>query len=436
MSMKTVSIALLQLQAYDRYEFSESWPGVLEEVGRVASQHINVIVLPEVTIPGYVIGTAPLDLTVISDAVARLQALCDLHGCVIVAGLAQADPDGAHGLRNSAVVLCPHRSAQYSSKRFLWHFDNLWFDRGNDLDPIDTPFGKLGIIVCADGRIPIIARTLVERGAELLVVVTAWVTSGRDPELLENIQADLLARVRAWENAIPIVVANKVGSEFESVLYCGKSQAVAADGTMIACASQHSPETVIVELALDSRPAPVRSIPLALAPPQYAERTAIRIAVTRRLTTEQRKVADWCDVDIVISADALPQQTTVLPLLPGNLAGIVLPDDALRDPGYLVDVRLAGYDFFIWQPQTVAAPWIMPLARTRAIELRAYIVVFVSAERLAVIDPQGSIVAGSTAALRMPQFVFDPAQTLATTIVPHTDITQGLAWVRAQQRAS
>ena len=55
---------------------------------------------------------------------------------------------------------------------------------------------------------------------------TAWVTSGRDPGALENVQADLLARVRAYENGVPFVAANKCGVELGIALYCGKSQIV------------------------------------------------------------------------------------------------------------------------------------------------------------------------------------------------------------------
>ena len=52
----------------------------------------------------------------------------------------------------------------------------------------------LGVLVCADGRLPTIARALVDARGRIFVMPTAWVTSGRDPHSLENVQADLLAR--------------------------------------------------------------------------------------------------------------------------------------------------------------------------------------------------------------------------------------------------
>jgi predicted amidohydrolase len=162
-------------------------------------------------------------------------------GATIVYGGARA---GERGLANSACVATADGVVGYADKCFLWHFDRRWFRAGNALEPVDTPLGRLGVFVCADGRIPTIASTLVEKGAEILVMPTAWVSSGRDPGALENLQADLMIPVRARENGVPLVAANKVGVEARSVAYCGKSPIVAADGTVVARGSQDGEEIV------------------------------------------------------------------------------------------------------------------------------------------------------------------------------------------------
>ena len=94
--------------------------------------------------------------------------------------------------RERAYVVTARGIAGYADKCFLWHFDRRWFTAGDAVEPIDTPAGRLGVFVCADGRIPTIGSALVDRGAEILVMPTAWVTSGRDPHALENLQADLM----------------------------------------------------------------------------------------------------------------------------------------------------------------------------------------------------------------------------------------------------
>ncbi len=160
---------------------------------------------------------------------------------------------------------------------------------GEALEPVDTPAGRLGVFVCADGRIPTIASTLVARGAR---------DPGRSdrlgdaaaatPHALENLQADLMIPVRARENGVPLVVANKVGVEARSVAYCGKSQIVAADGTVVALAPQDEATTLTATVAIGppivdarrrsrrrSRGSPARRCP-----------TSLRIAIALRADPE------------------------------------------------------------------------------------------------------------------------------------------------------
>src|SRR3989304_4331510 len=80
-----------------------------------------------------------------------------------------------------------------------------------------TSIGCLGLMICADGRLPEIARTLALRGAQLIVNPTAWVSTARDRRLLTNPQYEYMIPVRALENGVWIASANKVGTEEESI---------------------------------------------------------------------------------------------------------------------------------------------------------------------------------------------------------------------------
>ncbi len=192
----------------------------------------------------------------IAAALGECRALARDHEAVVVVGCARREGERVF---NSAVIIDVDGCvAGVADKHFLWHFDRQWFTPGERLQPVKTAIGTIGALVCADGRIPTIARALVDRGAELLVMPTAWVTSGRDPHNLENVQADLLARVRARENDVPFVAANKCGVELGCVAYCGKSQIVHADGTVAAIASQDREETISAGIELRT-PRPQRA---------------------------------------------------------------------------------------------------------------------------------------------------------------------------------
>jgi predicted amidohydrolase len=413
-------VAVVQTRAHDRAGFAERWPALLARIAAAAESGARLIVVPEGTVPAYVIGTEPVDAGQLEAAAQDVIAVAARSGATVVYGGVRA---GDHGLVNSAYVVTPAGIAGYADKCFLWHFDRRWFTPGTALEPVDTPVGRLGIFICADGRIPTIPRTLVARGAQILVVPTAWVTSGRDPHVLENLQADLMIAVRARENGVPLVAANKVGVEARSVAYCGKSQIVAADGTVVALASQNEEATLHATVAMGP---PI--VDLAPEPPPVARLAgdpladALRIAIASHADPQLRALAATADAGLVIDPHALPASADVA----------VADDEAMLDPRALVAPRLAGVRLFVWRTSTssaqaIDAQWIVPFARTRAAELRAYVVVFDSPRRRAfAVDPDGVVACGTFGDFELAAFSFDRARTDAWRVAPATDVREGL----------
>jgi predicted amidohydrolase len=309
-------------------------------------------------------------------------------------------------------------------------------------------------LVCADGRIPTIAATLVERGAQLLVMPTAWVTSGRDPGALENVQADLMANVRARENGVPFVVANKCGVELESVAYCGKSAIVDADGAFVARADETHEDVVFGEVTLAPHDrAARRARAHALAVPEIAgERERARIAFTSALAPAAIErfaaLAADADCDLVVARGAATAATQPPVVRVGaDVAGThvvcagvacAIADDAtMHDPRGLVDARLAGTDFVVWCADAAGdADWRVRIARTRAAELRVFVLVFVGeTDRAFVVDPDGIVGAGTFGDFRMASFAYDRARTRATLVAPTTDVFAGLRAAEAIRAA-
>src|SRR5579862_3208334 len=269
------SVTALQLQAHDRDAFARCVDSVLEATRRAAAAS-DLVVLPEGTFPAYVLGERSIDDGAVNEAVGRVREIAQRSRTVIVVGVA-APVDGE--LRNAALVIDADGSlAGRADKLFLWHFDRRWFAAGERIEPIATAIGALGVLICADGRLPTISRALVDRGARLLVMPTAWVTSGGEPAALENVQADLLARVRAYENGVPFVAANKCGVELGMVAYCGKSQIVDANGDVIAFADQREPGIVRATVAAES-PRPHRST-APNPPPREVAARSMRLAIS------------------------------------------------------------------------------------------------------------------------------------------------------------
>jgi predicted amidohydrolase len=422
-SARPRSVAALQLHAHDRADFSERWPHILARIAHAADNGADLIIVPEGTVPAYVIGTHALDPRILDAAAQDVIAIAQRSGATIVYGGARYDEEQ---VVNSAYVVTADGIIGTADKCFLWHFDRRWFRAGTALEPIDTPAGRLGVFVCADGRIPTISSTLVDRGAEILVLPTAWVTSGRDPAVLENLQADLMVNVRARENGVPLVAANKVGIEARSVAYCGKSAIIDAEGTFVARASQNEETTLQAHIAVGPsivKRNPTPNVARGSGMPVLTE--SVRIAITpTRSDIPLHELARLADADFIIDPHMHSQWPDVA----------IVQDEAMLDPRALIAPRLDGTRLFIWHA-SIDPAWLIPFARTRAAELRAYIVVLDTRDaRAFAVDPDGTILCGTFGTFEIAAFAFDRRKTDAWTVAPHTDIKAGLLAVEAMQQ--
>ncbi len=446
MSLPKIPVACVQAGAHNREDFDSVWPHLVSLVDEAGERGARLVVLPEATVPAYVLGTEPVPLEQIARAFADMSALAQRHAAVIVYGGAKI-VDGR--TFNAATCIGPDgRELGYAAKQFLWHFDRRWFAPGETLQPIETPLGTLGLLVCADGRIPTIASTLVDRGATMLVMPTAWVTSGRDPNALENIQADLFANVRARENGVPFVVANKSGVERASVAYCGKSAIIDGAGAFVARGSERDEEIVFGEVspvvprgrsprtlaarellarnARDAADAPAARARIAFARPDARDIAGLAASAAHAdcdllIASGPSAGAAAGDSVVIVSADDTNRIVT--------RAGVrfaVVTDDTFLDPEGLVAARMHGVDVFVWLTQDRDG-WATRFARTRAAELRAFVIVFDAEHgRSFVVDPDATVLAGTFDDFAMAAFVYDRVRSQATTVAPTTDVMAGL----------
>lgn len=420
MNRRRVNVSAIQLLAHDRAVLPQTWPKIAQRITDAARGGAQLVVLPEGTLPAYVLGRRAFEEAEIAEALTECGRLARDLGIVLVVGAARVHEGRVY---NSAIVYdTGGERAGSADKHFLWHFDRQWFAPAEKIAPVQTSLGRLGVLICADGRIPTIARTLVDRGAEILVMPTAWVTSGRDPQSLENIQADLLARIRARENGVPFVAANKCGVERECVAYCGKSQIVLADGTLAGIASQNDPDTVSAEIEIGGAQ-PRRTSDIRMPAGASRDDRTLRLAIsTDESFAGDAELAEILEASAILTPATAAERTACV------------SDNVVFDPGGLAAYRLAGVDLAAWTTQ-VSDEWQIAFARARAVELRIYVVVFdVKAARAYAVDPDGQIVCGTFDDYKVASFTFDPARTRQTLVAPGTDVLAGLERAHAHAR--
>ena len=100
--------------------------------------------------------------------------------------------------------------------------ENKHFTPGKEIAVIDTHLGKIGLLICYDLRFPEIARCLMLKGAEILVISAAWP--------LERIEHwRILLRARAIENQLFVIAANASGIQ-NKIKMGGHSAVISPDG--------------------------------------------------------------------------------------------------------------------------------------------------------------------------------------------------------------
>ena len=129
------------------------------------------------------------------------------HGVVICAGSIPVRVEDG-GYRNRCFLFDADGRGDFQDKLQMTRFEKeQWFiARGDALRVFDTAVGRLGIAICYDVEFPLIARALVERGADVLLVPSCTDT------LAGYWRVRIGAQARALENQCYVVQAPTVGS--------------------------------------------------------------------------------------------------------------------------------------------------------------------------------------------------------------------------------
>jgi predicted amidohydrolase len=276
---RTARIALLQLRAFDVEDAEVSLRHTLDMIDEAARARPDVIVMPEMTYPAYFLGRADLAVPGVrpaSEVAGLFAAKAREHGVYIAAGMALGAAEFraaggvaaecAAGFVNAAMLFGRDGGiAGRYAKSFLWHFDQRWFAPGDAYPVFDTDAGRIGMLVCADGRMPEIARSLAVGGAQIILDLTAWVSGARREQDLTSAQRAYLMQTRALENGVWIAAADKVGVEAQSIVYCGGSCVIDPNGRYVAQLGPTGEGILVHDVPVeDARP------PVARRPELYA----------------------------------------------------------------------------------------------------------------------------------------------------------------------
>lgn len=210
-------------------------------IDEARARDVDLLVLPEAALGGYVesLGGEDVEPPPAFDRDGpELRRVMELAGDMTVCvGFCE---DGGDGTRYNAAACVSgdglhgvHRKVHLPLRE-----DRVTTASTEPLAAIDTPVGRIGMLICYDKAFPEAARTLALDGAEILCFLSAWPCSATNAaERLEDDRqwrrSELWDRARAAENSLYVASANQTGT-FGKLQFLGGARVVGPGGDPIA----------------------------------------------------------------------------------------------------------------------------------------------------------------------------------------------------------
>jgi predicted amidohydrolase len=180
----------------------------------VRTHEADLVVFPECATTGYFVGDRGQELAEPADGPTnvRLARLAAALGAHLAVGVIERDREQ---LYDALALFAPERGlvAMYR-KVHLFSGEKALFTPGDRPMLVDTALGRLGLTICYDLMFPEYVRGLVLGGAELIVNGTDWITDDWQAEHgWAGTSLRALCQVRALENGVHVVMADRVGTE-------------------------------------------------------------------------------------------------------------------------------------------------------------------------------------------------------------------------------
>jgi predicted amidohydrolase len=227
-------VAIVQMRSSeDKMENLELSVGFIREAAKKKS---NLICFPEFQMAYSPVSQSANQLSEIAESVndgnfiTTLRKAAKVNKISIISTIYEKSNRGFDNRVYDTVVLIDNKGGISSVYRKLHLYDALGFkesDRmmaGNMIEkPVKTLVGNIGLMICYDIRFPEMSRILTVKGANILVLPSAWVHGVMKEEHWQT-----LLKARAIENGLYIIAPDQVGN-----IFSGRSMAVDPFGVVL-----------------------------------------------------------------------------------------------------------------------------------------------------------------------------------------------------------
>jgi predicted amidohydrolase len=205
-------------------------------IREAAKKKSNLICFPEFQMAYSPVSQSANQLSEIAESVndgnfiTTLRKAAKVNKISIISTIYEKSNRGFDNRVYDTVVLIDNKGGISSVYRKLHLYDALGFkesDRmmaGNMIEkPVKTLVGNIGLMICYDIRFPEMSRILTVKGANVLILPSAWVHGVMKEEHWQT-----LLKARAIENGLYIIAPDQVGN-----IFSGRSMAVDPFGVVL-----------------------------------------------------------------------------------------------------------------------------------------------------------------------------------------------------------
>lgn len=204
--MKYVHFALIH--AAIKNSQTENQKYIYECTCNAIQNGANFIVHTELALSGYCFGSREEALacacTATENTITQYAELSKKHQVFIGIGFLEKCSDTAL-LYNSYVIFNPKGEIVCHYRKI--QAEMLWATSGNPWQNVifETPWGIMGVIICADSYQGLMCRKAVLQGAKLLIIPANWPKAVLDPSIIWQ--------ARSIENGVYVLACNRSGKE-------------------------------------------------------------------------------------------------------------------------------------------------------------------------------------------------------------------------------
>lgn len=238
---------------------AENFERITAQADEAASVGARLVVFPEGAM--HTFGQLTDDLRPAAEPldgpfVGHLGRLAARLGLTLVVGIFESVP-GDQRINNTAVVIDPRKGlvAAHRKRRLYDAFGERESDRfrpgDSDLPLVEVDGFKTAVAICYELRFPAFIQNAADRGADMLVVPSAWVAGPMKEE-----HWNLIVRTRAVENTMYVAAAGMTGTGF-----CARSMIVDPMGSITAGLGE-APGVAVAELSQERLAAVRARLPL------------------------------------------------------------------------------------------------------------------------------------------------------------------------------